>query len=126
MRAKTVNENVNFERGQDPRSVMDIGAPELAKIVFDAWEGNSLDGGFVKRRYVPEKVHEYLQNLQDGKFEETGSNVYRHPTRVWYYFKGEDSSKDWRQIAGTPIRYEGKLYSIPKELGDLEWKKRNI
>ena len=33
MRARTVNENVNFERGKDPKSKMDIGVKDMTGYV---------------------------------------------------------------------------------------------
>jgi len=42
MRAKKVNENVNFERGGDPKRSMGIG---LSKIIFDKWTEFQLQPG---------------------------------------------------------------------------------
>ena len=126
MRAKFINE---FERGTDPRKTMDIGArvdaPVLTRIVFDAWDGGSQDGGFIKKHYLSDATHKYLQALVDGDFEGPGG-VYKHPTRVRYYFKPPQASMDYKDLAGQPIRYEDELYLIPKELGDIEWKRRNV
>ena len=121
MRAKFINEQ-NFERGEDPKKTMDIGArknaPVLAKIVFDAW-----DGGFVKKRYNTSATHDYLQKLADGNFDEMAGGAYRHPTRVFFYFEDGEYYKNYKDIAGKVIRYEDDVYIIPRELAELEWKR---
>jgi hypothetical protein len=127
MRAKTVNENIRFERGQDPRQSMGVGAiadaDELDRILFQKWDGNSLDGEFKTYYYLEKDTHDYLENLSNGEFD-IGKGVYQHPTRVQYKLNGDKYKKNYREIAGKALKYEDKLYIIPPELADVEWKKR--
>lgn len=129
MRAKFINE-VNFERGQDPKKAMDVGArkdaPVLDRIVFDAWSGNSQDGQFIKKHYKEEPTHRFLKKLEDGDFNGLDSGVYRHPTRVRYYFKAPQAAMEYKELAGRIVRYEDEIYHIPKELAELPWKRREI
>ena len=129
MRAKFINE-VNFKRGQDPKKILDVGArrdaPDLHVIKFDAWEGSSIDGQFVKRYYKEEPTHRFLKKLEDGDFNGLDSGVYRHPTRVRYHFRNIDHSMDYKELAGQLIKYEDEMYHIPKELAELPWKRREI
>ncbi len=130
MRARFVNEENNFERGQDPNKSMNIGARKnavkLDRISFQKWTGNNLDGGYENFKYNPGATHEYLQTLADGNFEGPDPNyIDKHPTRVRFK-TDDDHSLSWRELGGKAIVYEDELYIMPKELGDVLWKKKEI
>ena len=69
MKAKTVNENVNFERGQDPKEAMGIGIKDFYGFVKFEAEKHGLDpDDFWEERYEyarDEKGNDILEELYD-------------------------------------------------------------
>jgi len=66
MRAKTVNEEVNFERGKSPKATMDIGGIDLAEKFKDRLNDLEMEIGGVKVT-ADEEWYEYVKETLVGK-----------------------------------------------------------
>lgn len=66
MRARTVNEDVNFERGQNPKESMGIGGLDLAEEFDERLDGLKMQIGGIKVT-EDEEWYEYLKKTLVGK-----------------------------------------------------------
>jgi hypothetical protein len=120
MRAKKVYENIRFERGQDPKDVMEIGGElvEIDSVDFENFKSNK-HGTFVT--LTPEGAEELLLiatnkvsgNRRNSFLDRIGiernlSNVrFLLPSWDWIWFS---------EAKGKRLKYNGKIWKIPIDL----------
>ena len=120
MRARTVNENISFERGADPKEAMGIGDEEIQII-------NKIDRlaskyGFEKVPLDPEDEEEGIRNIQRWYSNENECQIllYDHedwnPGELWINHEdlagsGNDPVEQWL----NPLEWEGHYGE------DAEW-----
>ena len=108
MRARRVIESINFERGKDPKTVMDIGRTKYAFPVEDI----IFRGGNV---ISPEEGDKYLRTVLPRRLK----SVISRPGAVWNYPRFKDglhyADAKWIMRQGySGIKYKGTFYPFPK------------
>ena len=120
MRAKYVNENISFERGQDPKTSMGIGKAGNPFVIDFMQEEYDADGRVDGP--LPE------DHSQDTWFESCDNQETIYVLNNWktavdggYYFYGhfKDESEEDSETIHAPefndeyVEFEGELYYIP-------------
>lgn len=111
MRAKTVNENVSFERGQDPKESMGIGDEEIRLVnKLDRLASNH---GFEKVPLDPEDEEDGIRNIQRWYSKENECQIVLHNHENWapggYWINYEDlagSGNDPAEMWLNPQEWE--------------------
>jgi len=94
IKAKFVYENINFERGQDPKKAMDIGvnpieivSPISTHPVYGSQESDS------------DKIHDHFKNFEAWIY--------------WNYYDKNGKVYSPDNLMGKWVSFEGELYKIP-------------
>jgi hypothetical protein len=109
MRAKTINEEQNFERGLDPRASMDIGGIDFGKQfakMSEEWEEKvkkSIEG-----KTITASMTELKQNGTEGRTKKQTAMVKEVDNIYTMGFMGGNES-NWNLVIETP---EGVRYSL--------------
>lgn len=111
---------MNFERGKDPRSKMEIGHTATAPIVYRLLiEDFSLEESF-QDGSPPKESH--VIGLSDDKIKNILRNIKYYPQSVHNYYV-EFTDKEGRilstlcplsEYSGKVIQYRGELFLIPE------------
>ena len=94
MKAKFVYENINFERGQDPKKAMDIGVNPIeivSPISTHPVYGNQLSDS--------DKIHDHFKNFESWNW--------------WNYYDKNGKVYSPEDLMGRWVVFEGELYKIP-------------
>ncbi len=118
---RSIKESINFERGMDPKTAMDIGRAKYAFPVEDIYSRGM-------RIMPPEKADKYLRTVLPRRLK----SVITRPGAVWEWPRFQDglhyADAKWIMRQGySGIKYRGTFYPFPEIEGynfrreDEEW-----